>query len=174
MFEKVLKHYGKDFNNKISKVTNVLGNGCWLPNLKEAGDLIECLQYYVLQFNQEEIDKINNDLSMVNNGYGNDLYYLKNKKIKIPKTKNIIRSPGYIYFLQDDKRRIKIGKTKRITKRIFEISSKLPFPIKLIHSFYTEDYTNKEKEIHQKYKQYRIRGEWFLLPKKEINFIKSL
>lgn len=89
------------------------------------------------------------------------------------KEKIINKTSGFIYFLQDDMKRIKIGKTINLNRRIFDLNVKLPSPLKLIHYIKSEDIDKEEKQIHQKYSKHRLQGEWFNLPKGTIKFIKE-
>ncbi len=61
---------------------------------------------------------------------------------------------------------IKIGKSKKPIYRERTLQSEKP-TIKLIHIIY-EDI---ESELHEKYKEYRYRGEWFKLPESKVDEI---
>ena len=102
----------------------------------------------------------------------------KEEQLKENKTSVAISTPtksksGFIYFIQDDMGRIKIGKTTRsLKKRLRGIT--LPIQPILIHSFPSNNIDKSENLLHEKYHKYRLNGEWFKLPKKIIETIKEL
>ncbi len=64
----------------------------------------------------------------------------------------------------------KIGKSDSPLKREKTLQSEKP-TIQLI--YYFESYDNDEKILHQKFKDKRIRGEWFNLDENDIEYIKN-
>jgi hypothetical protein len=127
----------------------------------------ECKRYLKKYKTDEDIEKINDQLTLeAERKFGprpRNSTTIKKEKVTYE---------GYIYFLQDDIGRTKIGKTKDIDKRIFNIGILLPKQPILFHFFKTQDMTKSEKELHKKYIKYRLDGEWFNLPKKELDKIK--
>jgi len=90
-------------------------------------------------------------------------------------SKSIIRKlPGHVYFLQDDHNRIKIGKTKNLSNRIFGIGLNLPVRPKLFHSIETDNITILERHFHSMFKKYRLNGEWFDIPQEELLKIQEI
>lgn len=175
----VYDHFGK--NIKDEKLRNILCpcsfDGVCLPNRKDCIELINSLKWFLESYTDQEINNINNDVFIVLNG-GQDIdgsrpSYLPHLPKSILKKKRK-QSPGYIYFLQDDTGRIKIGKTKELNKRIFHIGIHLPTVPILFHSFKTSDTTTSEKSLHEKYKDHRLGGEWFNIPKEELPLIKRM
>lgn len=63
----------------------------------------------------------------------------------------------YTYFIQSEIGPIKIGISKYIKGRVSNLQSASAFKLKCIG--YLEG--NKEKELHNKFSQYRLSGEWF-------------
>lgn len=80
---------------------------------------------------------------------------------------------SFIYFIQSGKDGpIKIGTTNNVESRLGDIRVLNPQKIKLLKSIKgTQKY---EKEIHRKFKNDRIKGEWFRLSSDLIEFINSL
>lgn len=71
---------------------------------------------------------------------------------------------GFVYFLQAGPY-TKIGKTKDVGRRIKELRIQLPFEAELIHVIYCEsDLSLHERNLHNKWAEYRKNGEWFVLP----------
>lgn len=66
---------------------------------------------------------------------------------------------------------VKIGYTNNLTRRIKEIQIGCPYKLNLIFFLQTKDYKLIEKSLHNKFKQDKIRGEWFNINIKEIDRI---
>lgn len=81
---------------------------------------------------------------------------------------------GFVYIIQEDySYRYKIGKTKKLDDRMNLFAVKLPFAISSIHTVYCDDYHNLERYLHHYFKDKRVRGEWFDLTDKDIEWIKE-
>ena len=76
-----------------------------------------------------------------------------------------------IYFIQQDSNGpIKIGHTNNdIKARVYQLQTASPLPLTLIGTIQGDK--EKEVEIHNKFKKYHIRGEWFKFSPKIISFI---
>lgn len=69
---------------------------------------------------------------------------------------------GYIYLLHAEGcPRYKIGRSINPIARCQEIQKQSPYPIAIIKSFWTLDTCIDEAELHKKFKDYRVFGEWF-------------
>ncbi len=71
---------------------------------------------------------------------------------------------GYIYLLSDQLGHYKIGHTIDVNRRLAELRTQPPFEITTAAYCYVPDRFRAEKELHQNYSKYRLRGEWFSLP----------
>jgi hypothetical protein len=111
---------------------------------------------------KEEIEAINKEIED------------KQKFKSLPVQQAVNKSSGYIYFLQDDHNRIKIGKTKKLSERIFNIGLNLPIKPQLFHSIKTDNITKLERHFHSKFKKYRLNGEWFALPYERLTKIRKI
>jgi acyl carrier protein len=87
---------------------------------------------------------------------------------KIKKIKNKVQ--GYIYFILDKYGNCKIGKTTDLNRRIGEYT-KLPYEPICHHVIFSKDITQSEKYFHEKFADKRLRGEWFLLSKDDLDYI---
>ncbi len=78
-----------------------------------------------------------------------------------------------IYFVQyeNDSGPIKIGLTKNIQKRLAEIQSTCPAPVKLLKVI--EGEWEKELRIHYHFSHLRLQGEWFKSEKELLDFIEN-
>lgn len=74
--------------------------------------------------------------------------------------------PSYVYLLWViGTTRYKIGRTTNPSQRIQDLQFQSPFPLKLIGLLYTEDCIEQELRLHRLAADYRVRGEWFELPR---------
>lgn len=78
---------------------------------------------------------------------------------------------GYIYVLvssMKDKNIIKIGRTKNLQERVSQLTSQvgtlMPFTASLGMAVITDDDSQAEAELHEEFKEFRLRGEWFDVP----------
>lgn len=71
-----------------------------------------------------------------------------------------VATPGYVYVIHSQYG-YKIGKTVNLKTRtkIFEV--KLPFPVRLEHYAWFEDYSAAERNFHEMFREKRLEGEWF-------------
>lgn len=83
-------------------------------------------------------------------------------------------TPGYIYLIRADNGMYKIGKAKKISDRLKPFSVEFPMKWGLIHSFYSEEYSLAEAELHMRYADKRDVGEWFKLDADEVEQIKAI
>ena len=168
----IFDHYNQTIDDSVFSILNSLssGKGYYLPSKKECFKLIAILQDFVDNYNEENINSINNDINICLNG---DLpHYITYPPTNISKkTKN--KTSGFIYFVQDDLLRTKIGKTIEINKRITTLSVKMPNPLILFHSIPTNDIHSSEKFFHDRYQEFRMQGEWFDLPPNVLDQIKT-
>ncbi|KKL52302.1 hypothetical protein LCGC14_2286850, partial [marine sediment metagenome] len=91
----------------------------------------------------------------------------------IPKTDIVLK--GYsktegVYLVRcGDSDFYKIGLTTDIIKRIKAIQAYCPYPITLEKFWPTDESKTAETVLHWKYGKYNHRGEWFKLPKREVD-----
>lgn len=74
---------------------------------------------------------------------------------------------GYVYLLQGPNGAFKIGKTRNWRSRRETFGIELPFDVEyccvIDAALVGMDYSKLERELHDEYDIYWIRGEWFLL-----------
>ena len=80
---------------------------------------------------------------------------------------------GYVYLLRCGDV-YKIGCAQDLTPRISQIKPCLPYPVDLIHSIQSDDMFQLEKELHERFADQRLQGEWFRLSDIAIEFIKNI
>lgn len=88
------------------------------------------------------------------------------------KIRRYYRGNGCIYFLQQgDDGPIKIGYTKDLLARIKDLQVGSPYELKLILSF--RGFPEKERELHAKFREHRMSGEWFTPSDEIMEFVKE-
>ena len=78
---------------------------------------------------------------------------------------------GVVYLIKSGKY-YKIGKTKRLGRREYELSIQLPEPPNTIHSIKTDDPSGIEDYWHKRFSSRRKSGEWFDLTPDDIKAFK--
>lgn len=72
--------------------------------------------------------------------------------------------PGYVYLIHaQGTNRYKIGLTTRsVQARLSELnSSQSPYPLELLEVIETDNVTETEGYLHERFANYRVHGEWF-------------
>lgn len=132
----------------------------WLQHLSNSdlGFLIRSLFEYHKTNKEPEIGKDKIELLM---GWS----YLKIKHSE-DKQKEISQIREYVYFISDlEEKTIKIGMSWNPEIRRRTLQTKQKKQLKIIKSIETEDIYScreKEKELHNKFYQFNIGGEWFI------------
>ena len=79
---------------------------------------------------------------------------------------------GTIYFIQAEDRAIKIGWTGNAKKRIAGLRAVIPMELKLLGTI--KGSIKDEERLHDKFKEYRLNGEWFKLVEPILTHIQEL
>jgi hypothetical protein len=115
-----------------------------------------------------------------------DAYYLlcgglDNLHIEPPKLEPIIKSQklergrvGYVYLIHSVTGHYKIGRTSDPQNRMKTFTVKLPFEVEYVCIIACEDMHQLEWDLHQKYHDKRVNGEWFQLDPDDVEYIKGL
>ena len=125
----------------------------------------------------ERMEAINTALEIIRvaSDYGYNIY-TQHKNIEYEKAWGIAKdtpkekkkaNPSMVYLMECGGR-YKIGVTKDIERRVKELD-KRPFPVNVVATseLFDEAYL-AEKEFHEIYKEYRLNGEWFDIPKDKL------
>ena len=80
---------------------------------------------------------------------------------------------GYVYLMQWEDE-YKIGKAKDVERRRKRIASELDRDITVLHQIFSTDYTRAEFDLHRKYEDKCIHGEWFALDDDDVAWLMSI
>lgn len=75
---------------------------------------------------------------------------------------------GFIYLIHCDNGLYKIGKSKKVSKRLETFNTLFPATLNLIHSFETQSYSNAEALLHERFDEKHVHGEWYELDEQDI------
>ncbi len=82
--------------------------------------------------------------------------------------------PGIVYLLHSENGFYKIGRTSDGSSRLSYLTEKLPINIELVHQFRSDTPTKTEKNLHDRFSEKRIKGEWFSLSDEDVSYICSI
>lgn len=88
-------------------------------------------------------------------------------------TKTRVARRGCVYFVQVNNDAVKIGITDNFERRLKILDTSTPYPIKVLKVVYSTGYHSLEIELHKKFADKRIKGEWFALSSDDIKWIKE-
>jgi predicted GIY-YIG superfamily endonuclease len=84
-----------------------------------------------------------------------------------------ITRPGYVYIIRAENGLFKIGKAKSPKARIAAIGQLIPMKWEVFHIFWSPDFGDAERSLHQYYASKRIIGEWFALNEHDAEHVKN-
>ncbi|TXH21496.1 MAG: GIY-YIG nuclease family protein [Mycobacterium sp.] len=79
--------------------------------------------------------------------------------------------PGYVYLVRSGKFH-KIGRSNDHGRRAYEIGLQLPEKLEVVHTIETDDAVGIERYWHERFRERRRNGEWFLLTKADVAAFK--
>lgn len=80
----------------------------------------------------------------------------------------------YVYAIRDARNRVKIGKSKDPQRRLRELEVGNPEALELFCSAEVRDASSLERDLHRKFANENLRGEWFQLPEEEQAELKNV
>lgn len=132
---------------------------------EDAVRLQQALNEY-LAMGQEQIDCLHNKSV---NAYEN---YLTQKKALRPSSRD---TSGYVYLIREmNEGHFKIGLTSNPEDRLNHFSVKLPFKVEHTCLIETGDMYTLEAQLHDRFADKRVDGEWFALEPEDVAYIKAL
>lgn len=83
--------------------------------------------------------------------------------------------PGYVYLVQEiNGPHFKIGHSKNPAHRQKTFNVKLPYQVEFVCLIQTNDMEKLEHQLHERFSEKRVDGEWFLLSPEDVEYIKGL
>jgi DNA integrity scanning protein DisA with diadenylate cyclase activity len=105
-------------------------------------------------------------------GFNQELSEKAKKFRKMMKRINEEEKIGYIYLLKSNGL-YKIGRAKNVKERIKGYRTQNPFGIQVVIKKKVKDYISKEKYLLKSFQDFREKGEWFKLRRREIKEIRE-
>lgn len=135
-----------------------LAKGPYFLSHEEARKIIEALQVFYAKHTPEELREAND-------------------KARAEIDAELNPEPvGYVYLMQrNDAKIYKLGATKNISRRKYQLQRNYRVDLHVIHSFFAgERYFDAEDVLHKRYAESRIRDDWFNLTDKEVADFKTI
>lgn len=112
-------------------------------------------------------------------GYGQALFTEKQRRLKVQekvhRQTDALLKPGYVYLLNEvNGDHYKIGRTVNPKSRLKTFSVKLPYKVEFEAVIETDDMYSLEAQLHHRFADKRVDGEWFDLTPDDVSYIKSL
>jgi len=98
-------------------------------------------------------------------------YHVRN--IKDDEIPSLYVQEGFVYLMQWGNE-YKIGKAVDVERRQKRLARDLDRNIKVLHRIFSKDYTKTESQLHRKYKEKHLHGEWFALDEEDVTWFKSI
>ena len=99
--------------------------------------------------------------------------YMPEQEIHQPKPVRKTR-PGYVYVLRSPTGAFKIGMARNPENRIETFSVKLPFEVEYEILIKTDDMRGLESQLHRRYAEKHINGEWFALTENDLVELRAM
>jgi hypothetical protein len=78
--------------------------------------------------------------------------------------------PGWVYLVGTEGGFYKIGRTTKVAERLAALNTGTPGGVTLIYAIYTVDSVDLERLFHDAFEEERVRGEWFALPDRDVEW----
>jgi hypothetical protein len=97
------------------------------------------------------------------------------KPLRRPRKPRLERR-GYVYFikLHGPEPCVKIGVTVGLDKRLAVLQWQSPYELELVGGVWSDACYRLERELHERFKDCRLRGEWFRLTPEIQEFVDKL
>ena len=100
-----------------------------------------------------------------------DAFLSRNNKDELLPTLNV--QEGFVYLMKWEDE-YKIGKAVNVERRQKRIERELGREITVLHRIFSNDYTKAEADLHRKYKDKCLHGEWFSLNDDDLEWLMSI
>ena len=86
---------------------------------------------------------------------------------------SLVVQEGFVYLMQWEDE-YKIGKAVDVERRQKRIARELKRDITVLHRIFSTDYTRAESDLHRKYDDKCLHGEWFALDDEDVAWLMSI
>lgn len=152
------------------KVPTTFTNYLVIPTREQFDAFVAEMDEFYQVFSPEDIGTINREAE--------DEWHRKayEESVSVRKERPAVNKPkpGYVYLLQSQSGHYKIGLTKNPEHRAKTFGIQLPFEVEFICLIQTEDMPTLETELHTRFADKRVNGEWFNLAPEDVEYIKGL
>jgi Meiotically Up-regulated Gene 113 (MUG113) protein len=100
--------------------------------------------------------------------------YYNPDEVKLAKREIPRKLSGWVYVVKSADGHCKIGRTGNLETRIKALKANHIEDIEIVHTIKTDDMFDLETTLHSHFANKRVKGEWFNLAPKDIEFIKGL
>lgn len=80
---------------------------------------------------------------------------------------------GCVYIIKTHSGEYKIGKTKNLPTRFSQLKMGLPYSLRFVLSIVTNDMDTLERNLHHRFREKHVSGEWFNLEPSDIRAIRK-
>lgn len=98
---------------------------------------------------------------------------LKVEPKDIPAVRYVRREAEFVYLIRAENGLVKIGITINVEQRFRTLDTSCPVEIALIGVLHSDEAIVVEAELHERFEDRRVKGEWFALSSQEIAWIKQ-
>lgn len=131
------------------------------PRYDDYGDLIDA----DLRIDMKSLDRISPVMALLSRPV---------TPKKTSTTRKRTSTEGYVYLIQSPTGAYKIGRTINPDNRLKTFSVKLPFEVDYLAIIHTVDMYQLETDLHKRFAEKRVNGEWFTLSPSDVQYIKGL
>jgi hypothetical protein len=122
---------------------------------------------------EKQIVRVDFDTYVKAKNFQNDVYdYPPSAKASKPNRKQ--SRAGFVYLLKSETGHYKIGRTIDPKSRSKTFGIQLPFAVEFLAVIPADDMISLESELHRRFDEKRLSGEWFNLSDDDIEYIKGL
>lgn len=83
-----------------------------------------------------------------------------------------LTSRRWVYFITDGVGHVKIGFAANVGARLCELQTGNALPLTVLATL--KGSCDTERELHQRFAEYRVRGEWFRLAPEVVEYIEAI
>jgi hypothetical protein len=91
---------------------------------------------------------------------------------KLRSKRDGLNKPGFVYLIECHEY-VKVGYADNVAVRLSQLQTGCPYELRLLKAFPVDNMETAERKMHELWKRYEVRGEWFNVPAGELAFALS-